>query len=357
MRVVGLVVVWLAGGVAWAAPPSLLWEGKLVWTMPAAVPTLSSTLGLTWAAAGWEWTGKVAVEDGVWKNLTITGSGKVGHIELSPSLTFDPQVPRFRTLTIPWKLDFLGLAAEGVARLEEKGFGWGLTLLGPKDALFERVRLRFNLKRFLDEVIEDTFAPSFSFGEIRFQVALPCCVPRLRGWLLFTKQGFSEFGLSFPLPFPKETGLFFSGVIRFKTEEKRDFLAPGLIYTPPPCVEAFFGLDWDAQNWAIRGIKVYALGFRCKIGDVFVRALTMFEDIGLVKRPYWEALYVGWEGVGCCGPTKFWAALYFGNAGLFGLGEVETGVELAISPGFSLLLENRFPAGRAEMSVGWKISL
>lgn len=261
--------------------------------MPAAVPITSSTLGLTWAAAGWEWTGKAAVEDGVWKALTITGSGKVGHIELSPSVSFDPQVPTFRTLTIPWKLDFLGLAAEGVARLQEKAFGWGLTLLGPKDALFERVRLRFNLKRFLDEALEDTFAPSFSFGEVRFRVALPCCVERVRGWASFTKAGFSELGVSFPLPIPREIRLLASAVVRFSVDKKAMFLGPGLIYDLPPCVEAFLGLDWDPATWTIRGIKVYAVGFRCQFGDVLVRALTSFEDIGLVKRPYRKAVWLG----------------------------------------------------------------
>jgi len=328
-----LVAAALWGGVAWAAPPSLLWEGKLLWTLPGATPAWNSNVEITWGLAGWGWTGKASFDAGAWTGITFTASGTLGEIGLSPSLSFDPQAPAFRALTLPWKLDFLGVAAEGVARLEGKGCGWGLTLVGPKDAFVERVRLRFNLKRQLDEVIEDTFAPSFSFGEVRFRVAHPCCVERLRGWLSFTKAGFEEVALSFLLPLPRETGLAFSTVVRFRVGEKTTFVAPAMIYELPACVEVYLGLDWDPATWAIQGIQMYAVGFRCQLGAVRVRGITELQPIGLVKRPYWEAIWVSWEGEGCCGRAKFTAAAYFGDGNLwFGLGEVDVGVEVPVAP-------------------------
>lgn len=353
MRAVLVVVL---GGAALAAPPALLWEGKLVWTPPVA-PAWSSTLSLTWPAMGWEWTAKAVFEEATWTELTFSAASGLGQVEASPSLSFDPQRPGFRSLTVPFKAKLWGLEAEGIARLEEEGFGWGLTFHGPKDSFLEGVRLRFNLKRFSDEVFEETFAPSFSFGEVRFRMALPCCVERVRGWLRFTKAGFSELGVSFPLPLPRETGLFASGAVRFSLDKKNVFLGPGFTYELPPCVEAFMGLDWDQATWTLRGIKLYAVGLQCEVGTVRVRALTQLEDIGLIKRPYWEALWLEWEGGGCCGPSRFSAAAYFGVEGLFGLGELDVGVELALAPGFTLGLGAELPApGEPSFSGCWRLS-
>jgi hypothetical protein len=353
-----LVGLAIAGGVAWAAPPSLTWVGKVGWTLPAATPVWSSNLSLTMTAAGWEWTSKAAFEDGVWKDLTVSGSGNLGEIQLSPSLSFDPHVPKFRALTVPWKTELLGLRGEGVVRLETRGFGWGLTLLGPKDSPLERLRLRFNLKRFLNEVLDETFSPSFSFGEAWFALRLPCCVERLRGWVNFTKAGFSELGVSFPLPLPREAGLSLFSVIRLQLDKKSVFLGPGFIYELPQCVEAFLALDWDPGTWTIQGIKVYAVGWYCQVGEVRVRGLTMFEEVGLVKKPYREAFWVSWEGSGCCGPARFTAAAYFADEGLLGLGEVELGVEVPLGPGIVLGLAAALPvAGDVQLTLSWRVTL
>ncbi|QAA75770.1 MAG: hypothetical protein BIP78_0002 [Candidatus Bipolaricaulis sibiricus] len=354
---VGLALLWGAG--AAAASLSLEWEGKLVWTLPSPTPALSATLALTWTVLGWEWISTAVHEDTVWKALTFTGTGGIGDLDLSSALAFDPQEPAFRSLTVRLKAESLGVTLDGVARLESRGLGWGLTLVGPRDGLVERVRLRFNLKRFLDEALEDTFASSFSSGEVLFRIALPCCVERLRGWLSFTKVGFSEFGLSLPLPLPRETGLAFSTVVRFRVDEKTTFVAPAMIYEPPACVEVYLGLDWDRTTWAIRGIQTYAVGFRCQLGAVRVRGITELRPIGLVKRPYWEAIWVSWEGEGCCGPTKFQVAAYFGDANLlFGLGEVDVGVEVPVAPGVVIGLgAEMLVPGDARLSLSWRAEL
>lgn len=354
-----LVAAVLWGGVALTAPPSLLWEGKSVWILPATVPVLSSSFGLTGAIVGWEWTAKAVVKEGVWNSLVLGGSGKLGELGGSVSLSFDPQGPAFGGLTLVGEAEFLGVQTGGVVRLEERGFGWGLSLLGPRDARIELVRLRFNLKRFLDEVLEDTFAPSFSSGEVRFRIGLPCCVERVRGWVSFTKEGSSEFGLRFPLPLPREWGVSFSTVLRLEGEEKNAFVVPAMIYEPPACVEAYLGLDWDPATWAIGGIQLYAVGFRCQLGAVRVRGITELRPIGLVRRPYWEAIWVSWEGTGCCGQAKFTASAYFGDGVfLFGVGEVEVGVEVPLAPDVTLGLGAEVPvAGDTRFTLSWRAKL
>jgi len=277
----------LLGGVALAAPPSFLWEGKLLWTLPSAVPAWDSRLEVAWELAGWRWGAVGTFKDAAWRALTLSCSGNLGEFALSPAMTFDPQEARFLGLTVPWKLGFLGLALEGLARLEEKGLGWGLTLVGPRDGLVERVRVRFNLKRSLDEVVEETFAPSFSFGEVWFRVRPPWCVERIRGWLQFTKEGFEELALSFPLPWKLDCGVSFGARLRFRPDEARITLFPSLLYQWPPGVTVFLGLDWDAATSALRGIKVYGLGFHGEVGKLRFRTVTSLakDGIGLVKDP------------------------------------------------------------------------
>lgn len=356
MRAV-LVAMWV-GGVALGSPPAFVWEGRLAWQLPAGTLSLSAEAELGWALGPWAWKILTSFADGRWNSLELAGAGKLGALELFPSLAFDPEEVAFRALTVPWKLPEGQLRIEGLGRLEGRGFGWGLTILGPRDAFLERVRLRFNLKRFSDEVLEDTFVPSFSFGEVRVRAPLSCCGLRLWGWLQFTKKGFSELGLSLPLPLPRESGLLASAVIRFTTDKKAVSLAPGFTYTLPACVEAFLGLDWDPSTWTIQGIRVYAVGWYCQVGEVRVRALTMFEPIGLVKEPYWEAVWLTWEGGGCCGPTHFHFAAFFRDSGLFGLGAVEMETKVAVTPNVQLGFAIAVPLeGPVSLTLGWKAKL
>ncbi|MCS7217189.1 MAG: hypothetical protein N2507_05250 [Candidatus Bipolaricaulota bacterium] len=353
MRAVWAVVV---GGVALAAPPALLWEGKLSWALPAGPLSWEASLSWAWEAWGWRWEPKARFVDGIWREFKFLGTGRFGEFVLSPGVDFDPRGPRFLSLTLPVKGAIWGLRLEGVARMEDKGIGWGLTFFGPAGSLLERLRLRFNLKRFLDEVLEEDWRPSLSLVEAMWSVPLAGCEERVRGWLVFTKEGFSELGASFSLRLPRELGLTLFSVTRFKTEEKRVFLSHGFVYQLPACVEAYLGVDWNPTTWSIEGIKVYALGLRCEADGLSLRFLASFEPIGLVKEPYGQGLWLGWEGAGPCGPVKFCLALYFGDVGLWGVGEVEAAVEFDLGPG-SLSLNTQVKTGEVRSGLGWKVSI
>jgi len=287
--------------------------------------------------------------------VTLAGLG----LKIMPQIAFDPTVPPFSFAAVKATGKWAGFQVEGIARLEEEGFGWGFTLVGPKNGLIQRVRIRFNLKWFLDEVLEDTFDPSFSLGEVWFRLPLSCCVKQLRGWLRFTKAGFRELGLSLPLPPFQKTGLSLFSLVRFKPDEKTAFLVPTMTYRSPPCVEVYLGLDWNSTTSTIQGIKVYALSFHSQFGNVTVRGLTTFEDIGLVKRPYRETLGLTWKKEGCCGPAKFTFTTYFGDGDLlFGLGEVELGVEMSVAPDATIGLGAEVPvSGNAKLTLSWKAKL
>jgi len=356
-----IVLLLVGGGVALAAPPSLTWEGKLSWDLATAVVKWALDLSLAWDFGPWKWTTAGSVADGAWTKLLFSGSGRLGEIELAPSVEFDPQAPAFKGAKLCWRiLPWAGVEFGGVARLEEKGFGWGLSLRSPPGSLVERLRLRFNLKRQLDEVKDATFTPSFSFGEARFSIPLWCCLSRIRGRVSFTKAGFEEAGVSFPLPGKLDCGISFWVSLRFRIEEKRASLFPSLVYQGPAGVALLLGLDWDPATSTLRGIRVYGFGFHGKVGDFRFRSLTgLAEDkIGLVKDPYWELLELIWKVPACCGEGEAAVTFYFGDDGPLGLGEVELRGEAELSPGARVGARLELPVeGGGKIGFTWQLRL
>ena len=94
-------VVWMVvGGVALASPPSLFWRAELSWELPV---TFSTKMELLWTLPLWAWKGSVEIRDGVWRSMGLSGSGKIGFLEVFPLVSFDPQGPRFSGATLIWK--------------------------------------------------------------------------------------------------------------------------------------------------------------------------------------------------------------------------------------------------------------
>ncbi|MEN3009717.1 MAG: hypothetical protein ABDI20_01820, partial [Candidatus Bipolaricaulaceae bacterium] len=199
-------------------------------------------------------------------------------------------------------------------------------------------------------MLKEDWSPSLSFAEASFLLPL-CCAGPVHAWILFGKEGLDSMGASLSLKLPGELGLILVPVVQFRAAQKQAFLAPTFIYQPPPCVEAYIGLDWN--NFAIQGLKLYAWGIRCASRGFTVRYVSMLEPIGLVKEPYLEALFLGWESEGCCGPLKLSLAVYFGTEGVFGIEEVGISCEVGLTVG-TVVLGVQAKKGQAQLSWGWK---
>ncbi|QAA77098.1 MAG: hypothetical protein BIP78_1332 [Candidatus Bipolaricaulis sibiricus] len=355
---VGLALV--SGALGAAGPLEFEWEGEVAWNEPGSTVTWRSNLSLKGELAGWAWAAASSLADGAWTSVQLTGSGKLGEITVSASVAMAPGAPAFQGARLSWGYAWEGIESSVLAKIESVGFGWGLVLQGPSGSLLERVRLRFNLKRQLDEVAGPTFAPSFSFGEARFGIPLSCCVERVRGRIAFTKAGFEEAALSFPLPGKLGCGVSFGASLRFRTDEAQGSLFPSLVYQGPAGVDVFLVLDWDAATSALQGIKVYGFGFHGEVGNLRFRSVTsLAEDaIGLVKEPYWELLELIWKVPGCCGDGEAAVTFYFGDSGPFGLGEVEATGRIPLTAGIQLVVGfSASHAGELSVALGGKILL
>jgi len=317
------VAVGLAGGVALAAPPSFLWQAELSWELPTVTFSFTTKMELLWTLPLWAWKSTVEIEDGLWTNLTFSGSGKIGFLEVFPAVSFDPQGLRLSGATFTWKHPLAQGFLEGVARLEERGFGWGLSYLGGRGEALQRLRLRFNLKRYLDEVLEESFSPEFSFLEALFRVPLECCNTTLSARFAYTKAGFEQLSLGLSLPRGLPCDLGFWANVLFRVDRKDAHIFPSLVYAPPAGVILFLGVDWEGSTF--KGLKIYAFGVQGELGNMRFRFFTSLaeDEISFVKDPYWETLTLTWAFPGCCGGKgEVQMDLYFGEAGLFGLGEI-----------------------------------
>lgn len=359
MKRLFIVLVVVGGGVAFATPPTLTWTGELSWEFPESV-TWNTGFELGWTDDLWGFTAQTSFADEGWKELTFRGAGKMGEVELFPALELDPAVPAFKAASFSGRWTGGGLGLEGVWRLEEKGFGFGMGLRGPRDSPLERLRLRFNLKGYRDEVLSDTFAPSFSFGEAWLRIPAPCCFPVIPAGLRFSKAGFEEAWISLG-PGPELCcGIRLGATVRFMAAGKEVFLAPSLSYRTPPGLDLFLGLDWDSSEWALRGIKLWAIGFHGEVGNMRFRGLTsLAEDrINLVRDPYWELIELCWKVPACSGEGEVGLTFYFGDGGPFGLGEMEAQGRIPLSGGSQLVIVLSVAhSGSSTHTLGWKVLL
>ncbi len=347
-----LVLVLWASWAAWASI-SLEWEGRLAWALPDAV-SLSADFTLGWEGGGWRWSLASSFSHGAWTKLSLAGKGRLGEVEVLPSLEFDPQAQKFLGGKALWSWDGLGLDLLGVAKLEEKGFGWGLELKATGSPL-ERVRIRFNLKRFLDEVLDPTFSPSFSFLEARFSLPLPCCIPKVRGRLIFSKSGFDELSLGFSFPGGLECGFFLWAHVRVRAEEKEVRLFPGVLYQGPQGLFLFLRAHWEDST--LQGIELYGIWIQGEVEGIKFNVLTSLapKEVPLVKPPFFEKVEVKGRTSGCCGGGKWKTTLYFGDQGLFGLGEVEIKAEAPLGENFVLIPGFAWSVpDHVSVELGWK---
>ncbi|MGB9757369.1 MAG: hypothetical protein ACPLZE_02665 [Candidatus Bipolaricaulaceae bacterium] len=351
-------VLW--AGVAWAAPASLAWKANLSLTFPTATFAFSSELELAWAMPLWAWKLGVSVEDGVWKRFLLSGSGKAGYLELFPGVEFDPQTPRFLAASVTGRVPWGGGSLVGVARLEEDGFGWGISYMGSRNEPIQRLRLRFNLKRYADEVLEKSFAPSFSFLEAWLRIPLDCCLRDLSLRFSLAKGGFERLSLS--LRFPEELlcGLSFWANFIVDAEGKEALILPSLAYTPPAGVVLFLGVDWDRTTYSFRGLKIYAFGFEGALGALHFRTFTSLaeNEINFVKDPFWEVVTLKLEIPSCVGEkASAQTDLYFGDTGLFGLGEIAVLGNFPLAQGLriSLKLNVSLVEEKSTVGLGWEV--
>ena len=211
----------------------------------------------------------------------------------------------------------------------------------------------------MDEILEDTFVPEFSFLEALFRIPMDCCNTTLSARFSCAKAGLEQLSLGFSLPRGLPCDLGFWANLLFRVDRNDARIFPSLVYMPPTGVILFLGVDWEGS--AFRGLKIYAFGLQGEIGNARYRLFTSLaeDEINFVRDPYWEEMLTFLVAFpGCCGEKgELQMDLYFGDQGLFGLGEVEvwSRVPLAQNVRVSFGVSGGF-TGIRKLRVGWEIA-
>jgi hypothetical protein len=148
-------------------------EGRLTFVFGSSPSIrLDASFTVGWEGDNWGLGSVVKVEDGQWTELRWEGEAKPEGIDLGFTAIFDPQKHhvRFR----PGGCRLLGKRAfhrRGGAAGKDGSRGRPLAHRGGGSP-FRRIDLRFNLKRYRDEILEDTFSPGFSYATVTFEFPL-----------------------------------------------------------------------------------------------------------------------------------------------------------------------------------------
>ncbi len=242
-----------------------------------------------------------------------------------------------------------------MVRLERTGAGVGLSLTGEDSSPLRRIELRFNLKRYRDEILEDTFSPGFSYATVTFEFPL-AEGKSVGGKLLVDKSGLEELWLQLQPPVDLLPWLSLGMSVTFQGDEKSVAVSPSLSLSSPACLDFYWGVSWDSSDAVLDGLKLYGFGIHCQFGSVELHSLTSLApgEIALVKPPYWELLGLAWKFPGCCGEGEASAVFYFGEEGLFSVSELAVEVSFPVSPSLTIALGLSLPrAGPTTLTLSW----
>ena len=315
--------------------------------------------------AGWEgdvvcsYVGIDAVETGVER------------LEAGVTACFDPG-SSFRLIATfdPHSASFTHAVCGGDAMLHEGTLSADLVMTPgaaglslafiPMESLLQELGIGVNMDAFGSIQTASCTLP-FSQARARFEFPLEACEATVVADIRFDCAGFGELTLSTPtvgrLPFAISLGAF----LTFTTEEKTLEIAPSLSLNAPDCFDLYTGLDWDPATRTLSGLKVYGFGTRCELGDVGLRVLVSLDPnvLALVKAPYRSLIGLVWAMTGPCDdPGEGSVAFFFGDDGLFDLGEVLAQVILPLADHFTIALDVEIPAtGSPTITFGWNYGL
>lgn len=351
----------VTGWMAFAASPFLHSGGEITIDPSGGFLkiTLDSLLEVGWQGEGWQTSVLSTITQNEFSKLEVKGSTTLLGVALTSNTVFDPQSASFTSTQEEANFTWNGLQVEGIGRLEKRGLGFGILVQAGDSSPFQQLWMRFNLKQYRDEIIDETSCPSFSSAKLDLKLPVPCLdfISLEIGW---KNDGFEEAWVSLEQGVEILPWLSLGTSVSFRLDEKKVTLYPSLSVSSPPGVDLFCGIDWDAANNKIVGLKLYGIGFHGEVGGVRFRSLTSLaeDEIDLVKGPYWELLGLIWKVPCRCGEGEASLAFYFGDGYLFDLSEIDFEGEIPLTQAASISgVVCLTTAGLPSLTLGWHLDL
>lgn len=310
------------------------------------------------------WGGRAALtfSGSNWTNLQLSASGRLGEIQASTGLLFDPSSPSYRSA-------FVALMWRGQGLTTGVRVNHRLTGASPQEPhLLYSWMLRsgaVSLTMRLEERGE-----GITFRDLAAQMlAIPvCCGIEARGFLALSKSGFDYLRLSVRELFWLDWG---PGVsvdfdVRYTLSSKEVQVTPRLGDLCGPCVTGYGDFSFDT-GFELYGYKILCcLGEPCPPGSrmrtPYFEFVTAFEPNrvpGGFRGDEFEYVKAGFCGPACCGGAyELELIAYFAPTGsLFGLTRVGTSFALPIAEGSRLELDVMFDllGDVTNLKVGWDL--
>lgn len=341
------------------SPLSFETESRLSWSLSDPEWRASSHIRIACEATLWDWDIVLRISDGRGDDITFGLDARFGSLAFAQRLGFDAAANKFDRGILLATLTTDGLRIEGVACVTPSGMGYGLSLHLGQDELLRQLRLRFNLKRSLNEVAEETFAPGFSFAEARFRMSPSWARKPVHGWLWLDPTGLVEAGASTHWALFPDQGISLGSTIRFFASDRQITLTPLWVYETPACVEIIATLDLGETLHPPWSIDWHAIGIYGDLGDFSLRALHVVDlSASVIKSPYSDLISLKWQKHLGDRFTEATIKLYFGEIGFLGLGEAD--LALTFSPTDTLQIDlsaDVSPSSLLRFELRWALHL
>ncbi len=269
--------------------------------------------------------------------------------------TFDPPSASFTQAVC----NATAALSEGVlsASLVVEPRAAGLSLaFAPTESLLQEASAGFNLDAF-GAIQTSSCALFFSQARAHFQFPLEACEATVSADIRFDGDGFGALTLSTPTVGSVPLAVSFGAFLTFTADEKTLEVVPSLSLDAPDGFDLYTGLDWDPTTRTLSGLQIYGLGYRCELGDVGLRVLVSLDPhvLALVKAPYRSLIGLVWPMAGPCDePGEGSVAFFFGEDGLFDLGDVLAEIIVPLDDGLKIALTLELPVnGSPTISFGW----
>lgn len=334
-------------------------ESRLSWSLSDPQWSMSSRMQIAYVATLWDWDIVLRFSNGRWDDITFGLDPHHDRLAVSCRLGFDALVNAFDRGTIQTTLTIAGLRMEGVACITPAGLGYGLSLHPVQDTFLKQLRLRFNLKRSLNEVTEGTFAPRFSFAEARFRMTPSWAHKPVYGWLWLDPTGLVEAGASTHWAFLPDQGISLAGTIRLFSSDRQITLMPLWTYETPACLEIIATLELGETLHPPWSVVWHAVGIHADLGEVSLRTLHVVNPSAtVIKPPYSDLIRLKWQRDHGDRRTEMAINLYLGDTGFLGLGEAD--LALTFSPTDTLQIDlsaDVSPSSLLRFELCWALHL
>jgi len=327
--------------------------------------TIETAIEIDYILEYWTFGSSTELENGKWMSQELTAEGPLATIDISSTISFDPQDGVLDSWQVDWDLGLSGVRFEFDATFEPGDIELDITASATAGDIALDVTVGLG----------DADEPGCDLGFQSFvvEVYFPLCCATVSGTLDFDCEGFNyaEFCVD-EITIGSLPWLVLDACVKFEEQTKSFTISPEIDLGVVGCdFDLYYHLDPDGDiiepghgPLNIEGIIFDGIEIVCDVGGVQFTGITYLGDSPpgiLSDTDYWEAYQISTTDDGCCGPFNFEVTVYFAKNGprLFDVAffdaalEIELSSSLTVDMALGLDVEN---TAMGECTLGFEVT-